>query len=149
MKNFFSVFKGSKTDELKPLRETQSLKFHELPNGCIEFVPARLISNIRDRDNPFFWVHHRNTKESYLELAKQSLKLQEKWSAGISISHILDDKELKDIAGAYFSDAQVIKVYRYPDGKYVLLDDGRHRIAAAQELDIDVPVKVTGEYLID
>ncbi len=39
-----------------------------------------------------------------------------------------------------------IEVYEYGD-KYVLIDEGNHRIAASQELERPVKVKVTGKYI--
>ena len=74
------------------------------------------------------------------------MKLYEKWCNGASISELLRDEECSDFAGAYLSSNQVVKVYKYPDGTYMLIDDGRHRVAAAQELDLYIPVKVTGEF---
>lgn len=118
----------------------------KVPNSKIEFISAKLIKNIQDRYNPYFWEHHGNTHESYIDLANKSVKLYEKWCNGASVSELLRDEECSDFAGAYLSSNQVIKVYKYPDGTYMLIDDGRHRVAAAQELDLYIPVKVTGEF---
>ena len=118
----------------------------KVPNSKIEFISAKLIKNIQDRYNPYFWEHHGNTHESYIDLANKSVKLYEKWCNGASVSELLRDEECSDFAGAYLSSNQVIKVYKYPDGTYMLIDDGRHRVAAAQELDLYIPVKVTGAF---
>lgn len=118
----------------------------KVTNSKIEFISAKLIKNIQDRYNSYFWEHHRNTHESYIDLANKSVKLYEKWCNGASVSELLRDEECSDFAGAYLSSNQVIKVYKYPDGTYMLIDDGRHRVAAAQELDLYIPVKVTGEF---
>ena len=118
----------------------------KVTNSKIEFISAKLIKNIQDRYNSYFWEHHGNTHQLYIDLANKSVKLYEKWSNGASIAELLRDEECSDFSAAYLSSNQVIKVYKYPDGTYMLIDDGRHRVAAAQELDLYIPVKVTGEF---
>ena len=63
-----------------------------------------------------FWNHHGRSKEEYL-----------------------------DYVASGQADNEPVEVYKCGD-KYVLVDDGNHRVAAAQELDRPVNVKVTGEY---
>jgi hypothetical protein len=69
-------------------------------------------------DNEDFWNHHGRSKEEYLDY--------------------VDSGEIEN--------QKPIDVYSCDD-KYVLVDDGNHRVAAAQELDADIKVNVTGEYV--
>lgn len=48
-----------------------------------------------------------------------------------------------DTAHAYFDPENMIKVEQQADGSYSFADDGRHRIAAAQEMGYEIPVEVT------
>lgn len=64
-----------------------------------------------------FWNHHGRSKEEYLDF----------------------------VASGEADKQKPIDVYKY-DNKYVLVSNGNHRVAAAQELDADVKVNVTGEY---
>lgn len=59
-----------------------------------------------------------------------------------SLDEIKQDPELKDTAHAYFDPENMIKVEQQADGSYSFADDGRHRIAAAQELGYEIPVEV-------
>ncbi len=105
-----------------------------------EFVQAKSISNIRDSDNTHFWEHHGNNHEEYLQLAIKSCILYEKWQKGATIDELLRDESIREISNAYLSEQQVIKVYESDNKTYELIDDGRHRVMAAQKLDIFVPV---------
>lgn len=143
--NLFNLFrKLSKKDQ--DCLDLSKLERCELHEDNIEFIPARSICGIRDRDNPHFWSHHGCTKESYLELARKSEKIYQKWNEGTSISDMLVDKDLKDVSDVYLSEAKIIQLYRCPNGWYKLGDDGRHRVAAAQELNMVVPARIVGEY---
>lgn len=115
-------------------------------NSKIIFIPASDVKNIPDRYNESFWNHHMNTHESYLELAKKSEILLKKWNQGLRYKDLKNDDECKEVFGAYLSEQQVIKVYKHIDGTYSLTGDGRHRVAAAQELNLCIPVKIIGEY---
>jgi len=64
-----------------------------------------------------FWNHHGRSKEEYMDF----------------------------IASGEAEKQKPIDVYKCDD-KYVLVSDGNHRVAAAQELDADVKVNITGEY---
>lgn len=144
--HYYEPFESMSSNKDVSSSEKNKFILAKVTNSKIEFVSAKLIKNIQDRYNSYFWEHHGNTHESYIDLANKSVKLYEKWCNGASISELLRDEECSDFAGAYLSSGQVIKVYKYPDGTYMLIDDGRHRVAAAQELDLYIPVKVTGEF---
>ena len=76
---------------------------------------------IEDRDwnpdHPQFWTHHNNTKESYLNR----------------------------VGSGQTDNSPPIKVQKCGD-KYVIEDDGNHRVAAAKELNRSIKVEVVGEY---
>jgi hypothetical protein len=76
---------------------------------------------IRDKDiytdETAFWNHHGRSKEEWIDYVRSG-----------QADH-----------------GEPIDVYKCDD-KYVLIDDGNHRVAAAQELNRPINVKVTGEY---
>ena len=51
------------------------------------------------------------------------------------------DPGLGACASQFFADDNMIRVYKY-GRKYIFNGDGRHRVAAAQELGIRIPVKI-------
>lgn len=106
----------------------------------ITFVPARLIEKVPFTEHPNFWNEKGETKEAYLELAKRSGKLFLKWSHGCTIEELKNDPECADVAPAYFD--RMVKVSQNAHGTYDFSSDGRHRILAAQILDIYVPVMI-------
>ena len=54
----------------------------------------------------------------------------------------MQDARVGACATQYFSPENMIKVEIYPDGHYEYSTGGRHRIAAAQELGIEIPVQI-------
>ena len=112
------------------------------------FIDAKQITGILDIDKPCFWNHKGNTMEVYLQLAKKSDILYKKWCQGTPISELQEDPDCKDkdIAQAYLNELQMVQVYKKSCNEYKLVDDGRHRVAAAQNLGIYILVKILGEY---
>ena len=94
-------------------------------------------------DSDQFWNHHGNTKEDYMRIAEGIPDVQQALDSGKSLDEIKQDPDLKDTAHAYFDPENMIKVEQQADGSYSFADDGRHRIAAAQELGYEIPVQVT------
>ena len=94
-------------------------------------------------DSDQFWNHHGNTKEDYMRIAEGIPDVQQVLDSGKSLDEIKQDPDLKDTAHAYFDPENMIKVEQQADGSYSFADDGRHRIAAAQEMGYDIPVQVT------
>ena len=68
-------------------------------------------------DHPHFWTHHNNTKEYWLNR----------------------------VDSGQTDNSPPIKVQKCGD-KYVIEDDGNHRVAAAKELNRPVKVEVVGKY---
>lgn len=125
--------------------KAQQLEFVKIENPTVQFIFAELIDDIYGKEDSYFWNHHNNNKESYLELAEKSIILYKRYLSGEDIKLLAEDSKYKNIVNAYLSKSQIIKVYRC-NGRYKLVDDGRHRVVAAQELKIYVPVMVIGEY---
>lgn len=142
MDKFFKMFKNSNNAG----KTERTLTHHKLEEPYIEFIRAQLIEGIYDRDNEYFWDHHGCKKSDYIALAKKSKILYEKFSAGIPLEKLKCDPECEGFYGAYLGDKCIVNVEKR-EGKYLLVDDGRHRVAAAQELDLYIPVKIIGEYL--
>lgn len=112
-----------------------------------EFIPAKQITDIIDSDKPYFWNRKGNKKEDYLQLAEKSKILYQKWCQGTPIPELLNEPDCQGIAQAYLDELQMVQVYKVNDNEYKWVNDGRHRAAAAKELDIYIVVKILGEYL--
>lgn len=94
-----------------------------------------------DVSNEDFWSHHGNTKEMYCELVSKVPAVQIALESGRALDELRQDPELGACASQFFSSDNMIRVYKF-GGKYVFDGDGRHRLAAAQELGIRIPVKI-------
>ena len=105
-----------------------------------ETVDASSIQGV-DTSDPHFWDHHNNSREDYLALANKLPEVQDQLAQGKTLEEIEADPELRDCAIAYYDPDHMVKVEQTEHG-LEFSDDGRHRIAAAQELGLQIPVQV-------
>ena len=133
------------TDVSTPLPESgKDVSATELPYNCVMVNASDIdMTYAQGMDSDQFWNHHGNTKEDYMRIAEGIPDVQQVLDSGKSLDEIKQDPDLKDTAHAYFDPENMIKVEQQADGSYSFADDGRHRIAAAQEMGYDIPVQVT------
>lgn len=116
----------------------------ELPDNCVIVNAVDIdMTYAQGMDSDQFWNHHGNTKEDYMRVAEKIPDVQQALDSGKSLDEIKQDPELRDTVRAYYDPDNMIKVEQQPDGSYSSNDDGRHRIAAAQEYGYQIPVEVT------
>jgi len=132
------------TDVSTPSPESgKDVSATELPDNCVMVNASDIdMTYAQGMDSDQFWNHHGNTKEDYMRMAERIPDVQQALDSGKSLDEIKQDPELKDTAHAYFDPENMIKVEQQADGSYSFADDGRHRIAAAQELGYEIPVDV-------
>jgi hypothetical protein len=101
-------------------RKTQSgeLKFEHKQATEETVNPDDIIIDREWKSDPHFWNHHGRSKNEYLEY----------------------------VSSGQAAGQEPPKVYKCGD-KYILVDDGNHRVAASQELNRPIKVSVTGEYI--
>ena len=115
----------------------------ELPDNCVMVNASDIdMTYARGMDSDQFWDHHTNTKQDYLRIAEKIPDVQQALNSGKSLDEIRQDSNLKDTVNAYFDPENMVKVEEKDDGSYSFTDDGRHRISAAQELGVEIPVEV-------
>ena len=116
----------------------------ELSDNCVMVNASDIdMTYAQGMDSEQFWNHHGNTKEDYMRMAERIPDVQQALDSGKSLDEIKQDPELKDTVHAYFDPENMIEVEQQADGSYSFTDDGRHRIAAAQEFGYEIPVEVT------
>lgn len=125
------------TDAGQEFSETDTEKVQVIDAADIDMTYAQ------GMDDKNFWNHHGNTKEDYIKLAEKIPDVQYALDQGKTLDEIKKDPELRDTAYAYFDPKNMVKVEQQEDGTYSFADDGRHRIAAAQELGYKIPVEVS------
>lgn len=132
------------TDTTAPSPESgKEVSATELPDNCVMVNASDIdMTYAQGMDSEQFWNHHGNTKEDYMRMAERIPDVQQALDSGKSLDEIKQAPELKDTAHAYFDSENMIKVEQQADGSYSFTDDGRHRIAAAQELGYEIPVDV-------
>ena len=118
-----------------PWEKLEQHNLFELPSDC-RIVPASEIdmSDAMGMDDPNFWNHHANTKEDYMRLAEKLPDVQRELDSGKTLQELRQNPELRDTVSAYYDPEKMIHVQEKPDGGLEFIDDGRHRVAAAQEL---------------
>ena len=116
---------------------------YELPEDCAMVNAADIdTSSAMGMDDPNFWNHHNNTKEDYMDLASHLPEVQSRLEDGEALEDLYKDPEIGATAYQYYNPDKMVRVEENPDGTYSYIDDGRHRITAAQELGYDMPVKI-------
>lgn len=99
-----------------------------------------------DRNSDEFWNHHGNNKDFYYDMASKIPEVQERLDSGESLDSIKQNPDLRACASGYFEESNLPRVSKYKD-TYISEGDGRHRILAAQDLGMDIKVRVNGEYV--
>ena len=146
---------------LEPVDETRLMDSPESVTETAESGPDTFqmvrpneidMSDELGMDDPYFWNHHGNTKEDYMDLAGKLPEVQERLDGGESLDDLYQDPDVGATARQYYHPDHMIKLEADPDGNLVSTGDGRHRLLAAQELGYDVPVNINhaaGEKLED
>ena len=135
---------GEKADTATAPESGKDISVTELPDNCVVINAADIdMTYARGMDSGEFWNHYGNTKEDYMRVAEKIPDVQQALESGKSLDEIRQDPELGETVRAYFDSDNMIKVEQQSDGSYSFTDDGRHRIAAAQEGGYQIPVEVT------
>ena len=103
------------------------------------------MSDAPGMDDKNFWNHHTHTHDDYIALASRVPDVMDLIESGRSLADVNADNELIATARQYFDPNKMIHVELGDDGTYRFSDEGRHRIMAAKELGLDIPVFVEGE----
>lgn len=106
-------------DEFEQKQKSGELQWEQCPAKEEIVSPNEIIVDKEwNSRHPEFWNHHGRTKEEYLDY----------------------------VSSGQADSAKPPEVYKWGN-KYVLVDDGNHRVAASQELNRPIKVNVTGEYV--
>jgi hypothetical protein len=103
------------------------------------YVEPESIKPSRDLEDPHFYDGGKSSQEEYSELAKSVPDVRERLENGESIEDLKNNEELGDCTKAYFE--KPLQVYENEDG-YQLIDDGNHRLKAAQDEGVEIPVDI-------
>ena len=110
----------------------------------IQYINANEIIMPNDiKNDPYFWKYV-DGKEPYLELMKNiaelSNRIKNKTDDEIQ-QMMIDNPKIRSLCAVAFNKRYALKIYE-SNGKYYFGNDGRHRIIAAQELNIEIPVYI-------
>ncbi|MDR0883220.1 MAG: ParB/Srx family N-terminal domain-containing protein [Oscillospiraceae bacterium] len=106
-----------------------------------EYVDSSAINPSRNTEDPHFYDGGKSSQEDYAALAENIPEVRDRLAAGESIDTLCADEKVGDCANAYFKEDKMLTVRDEGDGSYQLIDDGNHRLKAAQDLGYEVPVK--------
>lgn len=98
-----------------------------------------------DRNSESFWNQHKRSKEDYYELASHIPEIQKRLDMGENIENLYEHPILGACARCYFDPRDIPKVIQFKD-TYISQGGNRHRILAAQDLGMNIFVKVVGVY---
>ena len=118
-------------------------------------ISPSLVEGIRVSDNDIenpdiFWSQHEpgGTVESFEKIAANIPEVRDRLTAGEPLSDLMEDPRLGRCASIYFHPDSMPEVIKCGD-YYEFQSNGRHRILAARNMGYDIPVKVTGERIIE
>lgn len=90
-----------------------------------------------------FWENHGANKDFYLDQARGLPAVQSMLAEGKSPAQIrAEHPNLGNTLDAYYNPNNMIQVNRDANGNMSFLDDGKHRVLAAKELGLKVPVQI-------
>ncbi|MBR3436893.1 MAG: hypothetical protein IKG97_03975 [Lachnospiraceae bacterium] len=117
----------------------------DLGNGYVLVDPDSIdMSDAMGMDDPNFWNHHANNQQDYYELVQNWGKVNDAMENGESLEAIRSsdypDEGMRKAANSFFND-NTITVTPNEQGGYRFDGDGRHRVQAAKDLGIDIPVR--------
>ncbi len=83
------------------------------------------------------------SREAILKKARAAGEIYSTYERGLPVEQLAANPDIADAYYSYFMEpVRVSSIGDY----YVFESDGRHRILAAQELDVSIPVLITGSY---
>ena len=93
-----------------------------------------------------FWENHGANKDFYLDQARGLPAVQSMLAEGKSPTQIrAEHPNLGNTLDAYYNPNNMIQVNRDANGNMSFLDDGKHRVLAAKELGLKVPVQIAND----
>ena len=93
-----------------------------------------------------FWENHGANKDFYLDQARGLPAVQSMLAEGKSPARIrAEHPNLGNTLDAYYNPNNMIQVNRDANGNMSFLDDGKHRVLAAKELGLKVPVQIAND----
>ena len=93
-----------------------------------------------------FWENHGANKDFYLDQARCLPAVQSMLAEGKSPAQIrAEHPKLGNTLDAYYNPNNMIQVNRDANGNMSFLDDGKHRVLAAKELGLKVPVQIAND----
>ena len=93
-----------------------------------------------------FWENHGANKDFYLDQARGLPAVQSMLAEGKSPAQIrAEHPNLRNTLDAYYNPNNMIQVNRDANGNMSFLDDGKHRVLAAKELGLKVPVQIAND----
>ena len=119
-----------------PEQNIEDSRYRTVDANAIDMTDAR------GMDDPNFWNHHGNSKETYMDMAEKLPDIQKELGEGKSLDELKENPDYADTVNAYYNPDNMVKVEQKPDGSYAFQDDGRHRVEAAREAGVSIPVEV-------
>ncbi len=119
-----------------PEQNIEDSRYRTVDANAIDMTDAR------GMDDPNFWNHHGNSKETYMDMAEKLPDIQKELGEGKFLDELKENPDYADTVNAYYNPDNMVKVEQKPDGSYAFQDDGRHRVEAAREAGVSIPVEV-------
>lgn len=111
-------------------------------------IEGIVLFNQEIKDPNSFWSQHKlnGTLESFQRIAQYIPKIKELFDNGMSLNEIRTSIELQSpmhkCINTYFINTVIVL---YKNERYFFLGDGRHRILAARQAKVDIPVQIIKE----
>lgn len=145
--------KGNHYEEYKKFLSSEG-EYELIPSSSndVKYIKAKDIEGVyldsrEVQNSEGFWTRHGRegySREAIINKAKKIDDIKVQLDSGMTLDDISLDSELSKTINTYYNNP--VKVTKVGDF-YYFEGDGRHRTIAAQSLDIEIPVIITGEYI--
>ena len=111
-------------------------------------IEGIVLFNQEIKDPNSFWSQHKlnGTLESFQKIAQYIPKIKELFDNGMSLNEIRTSiglqSPMQECINTYFVNTVIVL---YKNERYFFLGDGRHRILAARQAKVDIPVQIIKE----
>lgn len=139
---------AAKSDYSDYIKNPNQYRHISYEKKTVIYIDPATINELRGIDDPHFWSYKSTPYSSYIDMARQIPLVYAMAKAGQKLT---DLAKRSDVIGAcarnYFL-SDDITVMRVGNG-YIFGGEGRHRIVAALIAGVNIPVRVTDDFVKD
>lgn len=115
-------------------------------NKTVVYIDPATIKEIRGIDDPNFWTYKGTSYLDYIDMARQIPNVYSKLKKGEKLTDLAKQNDVIGACAKYYFLAEDITAMRVGNS-YIFGGNGRHRIMAALIAGVNIPVRITDEFV--